>query len=441
MRIKTACMTLAAASAFAQAQSWSNTLGTPGLTGSYATAFAAYDDGTGEALYVTGSFNADGVSGTQNLAKWNGTGWESVGGGLIDQYSNDLVVFQGDLIAGGYFNSAGGVAGTEKLARWDGAQWHSMDAQASFFANSVWDLHVWDDGTTGEQLYIAGNFVDLGGNGDIDHIAKWDGTSFSPVGPTSDAGAHTILALESGDLGSGEHLYAGGRFIELAGLTVDALAQWDGTQWTALGGGIGHTSIPQVLALKVWDDGNGPALYVGGSFTFAGAVSAWRVAKWDGTDWSAMGDGFDTGIVYDLQVFDDGTGEALYAFGNFTTSNGRATPYMAKWNGTQWDAVANGPDDRVFGAFEYDFGEGRALNLAGGFANINGSASARVGSYVAADSGCAADITGEGDVNTNDFFAFLALYQVGDQGADFFDDDLINTNDFFAYLAAYQAGC
>ncbi len=54
---------------------------------------------------------------------------------------------------------------------------------------------------------------------------------------------------------------------------------------------------------------------------------------------------------------------------------------------------------------------------------------------------CAPDLTGEGDVNTNDFFMFLSLYQSQDLRADFAADGQINTNDFFAYLAAYQAGC
>ncbi len=51
--------------------------------------------------------------------------------------------------------------------------------------------------------------------------------------------------------------------------------------------------------------------------------------------------------------------------------------------------------------------------------------------------GCAADVTGDDLVNTNDFFAFLALYQAGDSLADFTGDGDINTNDFFAFLAAY----
>ncbi len=63
------------------------------------------------------------------------------------------------------------------------------------------------------------------------------------------------------------------------------------------------------------------------------------------------------------------------------------------------------------------------------------------GPVSATHTSCTADITGEGDLNTNDFFAFLALYQAQDPGADFSPGGGINTNDFFAYLAAYQAGC
>ena len=57
---------------------------------------------------------------------------------------------------------------------------------------------------------------------------------------------------------------------------------------------------------------------------------------------------------------------------------------------------------------------------------------------------CAADVTRDGALNTNDFFAFLALYQTMDPAADFAPpggDGNINTNDFFAFLAAYQEGC
>ncbi len=47
-------------------------------------------------------------------------------------------------------------------------------------------------------------------------------------------------------------------------------------QWSALGSGTNGF----VRALAVFDDGTGPAVYVGGQFTTAGGVPANFIAKW-----------------------------------------------------------------------------------------------------------------------------------------------------------------
>ena len=44
----------------------------------------------------------------------------------------------------------------------------------------------------------------------------------------------------------------------------------------------------RVSAVVVFDDGNGPALYIGGEFTSVNGTPANRVAKWDGQNWSAV---------------------------------------------------------------------------------------------------------------------------------------------------------
>lgn len=44
-----------------------------------------------------------------------------------------------------------------------------------------------------------------------------------------------------------------------------------------------------VRALLAFDDGSGPALFVGGDFTTAGGIPANHIAKWDGDHWSALG--------------------------------------------------------------------------------------------------------------------------------------------------------
>ena len=435
-----ACAGAAATPSFGQV--FSNTLGDPGFSGSYAVSFEEYDDGSGTSLYVTGQFSIPGVSGGSNIARWDGSAWQSVGGGLNSNYSNVIKAYNGDLIAAGYFSDAGGVPGTEKLARWDGTEWHSMDAQSSTFLNSLWDLEVWDDGTTGEQLYIAGNYVDLNGQAALDHIAKWDGTTYTPVGGTIGGAVPLIvLDLHVSDLDGSEKLYAGGRFLTIGGVNALNVASWNGSEWVALDQGLSRVSgFAQVLHMTTWDDGSGPALYVGGRFNLAGgnAVST-NIAKWDGTSWSSMGDGFDAD-VQELVVFDDGSGEALYAFGNFGSSGVTAVSRAAKWNGTSWEPVANGADNTIFGGGVYDYGEGESLLVAGSFTRFGDVSSNRVAALVSKDS-CPADLTGDGELNFFDVSAFLNAFGASDPIADFDGNGEFNFFDVSAFLNAFTAGC
>ncbi len=435
----------AAAHANAGGPTLSNTLGDPGMSGSYVAAFHYYDDGTGESLYATGSFaGAGGTAGTQNLARWDGSAWQSVGGGLIDQYSNTLTSFQGDLIAGGYFNSAGGVAGTEKLARWDGTQWHSMGAESAIFLNSVWDLAVWDDGSTGEQLYIAGNYMNLGNVVGLNHIAKWDGTTYTEVGGTI-GGAVPLIVLDIlvADLGDGERLYAGGRFLTIDGVPANNIAVWDGASWSALGTGVTPSGgFAQVIHMTTWDDGNGTALYVGGSFANAGGSPATRVAKWDGAGWSAMGAGLDS-TVQELVVYDNGTGEALYALGEFAHPDVDVFVLAKKWNGTCWEDYLTS-NDGAFGGIVYDAGEGLAMHIGGSFADVDGVSSDRVVSVLGKAGGCNdADIALPfGQLDFSDVTAFLVAFGNMEPAADIADPLCqFDFSDVVAFLTAFGMGC
>ena len=436
-----AVLSLVGLAATAGAPTASNTLGTPGFSSGYAAAFAVHDDGSGEALYMTGTA---GIAGSPQIARWNGASWEGVGGGLIGGFSNVLATFQGDLIAGGYFDSASGVAGTAKLARWDGSQWNSMDAQSEIFLNSVWDLQVWDDGS-GEKLFVAGNYQDIGGAGGPDHLAAWDGVSYAPVGdPIGGAVPLIVLDLQVADLGDGERLYAGGRFLTIDGVPANNIAAWDGTSWEALGGGLLPSSgFAQVIAMTVFDDGNGPALYAGGSFATAGGTPAQRVAKWDGSGWSALGGGL-ASTVQELTVFDDGTGPALYAAGNFEAGSG-GIDHIAKWNGTSWEQVLAGANANVFGAIVYDAGEGEALHFGGSFTSALGAFSNRVVSLVAADmGGCnAADLAEPfGVLDLADVQGFIAAFVSGDPAADLVPPEgVLDLADLQAFLVEFTGGC
>jgi hypothetical protein len=365
-----------------------------------------------------------------------------VGGGLQNQYSNTMKTFQGDLIVGGYFDSAGGVAGTAKLARWDGAAWNSMDAQAESFLSSIWDLEVHDDGS-GEALYVAGNYINLNGQTGLDHIARWDGTTYTPVGGTI-GGAVPLIVLDvlSADLGDGQALYATGRFLTIGGIVASNIAKWNGTTWEPLGEGITRSSgFAQGFHMVVFDDGTGPALYVGGSFNrINGGEVVNNIAKWDGSAWSPVGDGFDS-AVQELVVFDDGTGETLYAAGNFNNTGSTPAAKMAHWNGTAWEPLGAGASANTFGAIVFDAGEGEALHFGGSFTSVDGIATNRVVSLLAQPA-CQADIDGNGVLNFFDVSGFIAAYNAQDASADLAAPfGVFNFFDISAYISLYNAGC
>src|SRR5688572_30084235 len=122
---------------------------------------------------------------------------------------------------------------------------------------------------------------------------------------------NTVLALAVFDDGGGAALYAGGAFTSAGGVPVGRPARWNGVSWSSVGGGVSGVS-PVVFVLATLDDGSGSSLYAGGQFNAAGGVPASRIARWDGASWSALGGGMTGTVVHALAVHDDGSGRALY---------------------------------------------------------------------------------------------------------------------------------
>jgi hypothetical protein len=143
------------------------------------------------------------------------------------------------------------------------------------------------------------------------------------------------------DDGSGPSLFVGGEFYTAGDVATPNIARWDGSDWHALGAGLNS----RVDALAVFDDGTGPALYAVGNFLSSGATPLEHIARWDGASWTSVGGGFAGNFGsyhFGLQVFDDGSGPALYAGGNFTSAGGVPAERVARWNGTSWSRWAPG---------------------------------------------------------------------------------------------------
>ncbi|MFH0981994.1 MAG: thrombospondin type 3 repeat-containing protein [Planctomycetota bacterium] len=230
----------------------------------------------------------------------------------------------------------------------------------------VWALTIFDDGT-GPALYAGGWFTTAGVP--ANYIAKWNPSAPGQWSALGSGMNFYVRAFTVFDDGTGPALYAGGDFTLAGGVWAPFIAKWNGTQWSALGSGSGMNNW--VFALTVFDDGTGPALYAGGEFTTAGGVTANWIAKWNGTQWSALDSGMNN-VVRALTVFDDGTGPALYAGGYFGTAGGVPANGIAKWNGTQWSALGSGMNAVVIALTVFDDGSGPALYAGGGFTTAGG---------------------------------------------------------------------
>ncbi|MEE9295684.1 MAG: IPTL-CTERM sorting domain-containing protein [Phycisphaerae bacterium] len=343
-----------------------------------ASTLTSYDEGSGPRLFVGGEFFSRGndYRHVENIARWDGIRWTPVGPGINCQSADRFcapVVYEllthddggGEMLfAGGIFEALGEQRAVG-IAKWDGHAWRPVGDGTMIptgFDPFIMGSAVFDDGT-GPALYVSGNFGRIGGVG-ASHIAKWDGTTWSPFG----GGISGIaLDMEVHDDGNGPALYVAGN-ISLAGaMPVNNIAKWDGRRWLDVGGGMTGWGN----ALAVYDDGDGPALYVGGNFRSAGGVSSRNIAKWDGQAWHALADGLCCREVHGLAVYDEGAGPVLFAGGEFrfTLPDGTAVDYIARWDGSEWSAVADGFGGgilyRVYTLGTFDDGAGEALYVGG----------------------------------------------------------------------------
>ncbi len=202
-------------------------------------------------------------------------------------YVDALAVSGSDLYVGGGFSNAAGIPQADNVARWDGAAWSALGSNGhgnGAFNDSVFALAV-----SGDNLYAGGVFVNAAGIPAADYIARWNGSAWSALGSNGTRNGAALNAQAFALAVSGTNLYVGGRFTNAAGIpAADTIARWNGSAWTALGsnGAGGGALKGEVDALAV----SGTGLYAGGGFTnAAGMPQADYIAGWNGSTWFGLG--------------------------------------------------------------------------------------------------------------------------------------------------------
>ena len=272
-------------------------------------------------------------------ADWVGMGFRPEPPGTNGDVYALAVDASGNLYVGGAFTEAGGHQ-ANNVAKWDGTNWIALGDGVD---GDVHALLV-----RGNDLYVGGWFTLAGGAG-ANHVAKWDisigmwsALGDGITGNPSGGGGPLVNALVMDASGN---LYAGGWFTEAGGAPAINIARWDGTEWTVLGDGLSGTNGEGIDALAI----DGSDLYAGGWFTYSGPLAVNHVARWDGSSWSGLGSDPNVGTngyVKALAVY----GGTLYVGGGFTAAGGVSANSIAQWDGSAWSALGsgmNGPVDAL----------------------------------------------------------------------------------------------
>jgi hypothetical protein len=305
----------------------------------------------GSEFYVGGSFNTFAGVTANSIVKWTGSSWVPLTTGLsgTNVYVQSLAKFGSDLIVAGGFTSAGGVSATN-VARWNGSAWSALGNPNNTVERVL---------AEGSQLYVAGGFTQIGGVA-ANRIVRWDGTNWSALGAGLSSTVNNLAFTTSGEL------YVVGPFLVAGNAAAAQVARWSGGAWSGVGTNLGNGMNRAIGFVRAFDV-VGNDLYAGGSFATAGGILASRVAKWNGTSWSALGTGI-VGTATALVRAIAHVGNDIYCGGTFTNAGGTTISNIARWNGSAWSGLGAGVNSNVnaLAVSGTDLYVGGAFTMAGG---------------------------------------------------------------------------
>src|SRR5262245_10626402 len=202
-------------------------------------------------LVVAGWLRAAGNYRVNGIARWTSNGWAPLGNGVDPGQA--LAVWNDRLYAASWFAT---------VSSWDGQTWTPLPSSPFSTINS---------------LEVIGGVLVAAGTSDYTHgrVATFNGQGWSVLGGDFDQYA-TALGSYQGDI------VAGGAFAANGATTLNRIARWDGTSWVPLGNGVDPDPNTLVGAIQEF----GGRLFVAGSFSSCSGIYARGLAAWDGQNWS-----------------------------------------------------------------------------------------------------------------------------------------------------------
>ena len=264
-------------------------------------------------LYITGPItNINEIPGTTNIARWNGTSWNSVGGGVSGSIEA-VAVYNGELYVGGDIDAAGTI-GVDAIARYNGTLWRRVGEIA---AGGVLDLAVYNG-----RLFAVGGLLTTKSD-TIYQVAVWDGLSWTPEALNlryNSAGRLTVYR---------DKLYIVG--ILIMGDRTAKMAEYEGSRWKVI-------DVPRDVPSLAIDAVGLDQLYL--YRTSYGDLSPSEIWTWDGSMWTHISEFADTTPLYRILQYK----EKIYAVGTITESCDIKLNYFARLCRSQECGLLSGVD-------------------------------------------------------------------------------------------------
>lgn len=254
-------------------------------------------------LIAGGDFTIAGSENANHVAVWDGTEWRPLGAGVADSVFALLPLPNGDVAA----------ANGMKVSCWNGTFWTQLGEALNGEVRALTLLPSGEIVAGGEFDFFINDEVNIG-------VAKWTGTQWVTMGGGVPFYVFSMVTMPNGDVVAGDY---------------DAhVTFWNGSNWAPLGN---RNSGGAAFAMTVMPNGD---LVVGGGWDVWGRCCPMKypVTRWNGTTWTKLGSGMDNN-VYALLPLPDGS---FLAGGEFNSTDGYPTPYVARWNDSEWTTMDQG---------------------------------------------------------------------------------------------------
>ncbi len=268
------------------------------------------------------------------VVKWNNPGWIFFGGPIAGQIFA-IQRLGDDAIVGGAFVNAGEqvAVNVARLSLLDGS-WHPLTRGSGVAGGDI--SYVRAIAEQAGTLYLGGEFT-VADTLPALNVARWESSTgaWSALGKGLNGAVRAIAVAPNGDV------FAGGEFLTSGGDTLRRVARWDGQRWNPMLGGVDAT----VRAIAV----NGTNIYVAGDFDTVDGRPMNHIARWDTrtNDWHPMGRGIEGHFAPEITAMAV-VGRHLFVTGSFTLAGGDSVHNIARWDGSEWNALGSGLNSNAY---------------------------------------------------------------------------------------------